>query len=174
MVIASSIDGRSGEPASVHTAMPGKRAGNASVSAPGGSAMTSTYAASASIAGSRSCEASSSRPTVTVRDRMVVAMVRRRYCCSSLRWPASRASTMNAASRVCPIDRSPVIEDRQAQDGIIRPDLDPAQRPQWPEAFYLIQHKTRHSYTLEAPSDFPLVVRVAALVTAVRTALDAI
>jgi len=80
---------------------------------------------------------------------------------------------IQAVSRVCPIDQSPVIEDRPAQNGIIRPDLDPAQRPQWPEAFYLIQHQTRHSYTLEAPSDFPLAVRMAALVTAVRTVLDA-
>jgi hypothetical protein len=29
-------------------------------------------------------------------------------------------------------------------------------------------HKTRHAYTLEAPSDFPLAVRVRALERAVR------
>jgi hypothetical protein len=33
-------------------------------------------------------------------------------------------------------------------------------------------HKTRLSYTLEAPSDFPLPTRVAALVSAARAALD--
>jgi len=32
-------------------------------------------------------------------------------------------------------------------------------------------HKTRLSYTLEAPSDFPLAVRVGALMAGVKTAL---
>jgi murein peptide amidase A len=72
---------------------------------------------------------------------------------------------------VCPIDHSTLIDGRPAQDGIIRPNLDPASRPEWPEAFYLITHKTRLSYTLEAPSDFPLTVRVAALVAAVKRAV---
>jgi hypothetical protein len=45
-------------------------------------------------------------------------------------------------------------------------------RPQWPEAFWLLRNKTRHSYTLEAPSDFPLETRVAALVTAVKTVVE--
>lgn len=81
---------------------------------------------------------------------------------------------ISEVSRVCPIDPSPVIEDRPAQGGIIRPDLDSARRPLWPEAFYLVMNKTRHSYTLEAPSDFPLPVRVAALVNAVRAVLDAV
>jgi hypothetical protein len=85
----------------------------------------------------------------------------------------SLSSKMIAAvSKVCPIDLSPIIEDRPANGGIIRPDLDPAKRPQWPEAFYLITNKTRHSYTLEAPSDFPLSVRVAALVGATGVVLD--
>jgi protein MpaA len=81
---------------------------------------------------------------------------------------------MQAVSKVCPIDLSTVIEDRPAQGGIIRPDIDPAKRPQWAEAFYLVRNKTRHSYTLEAPSDFPLPTRVAALATAVRVVLNEI
>jgi len=86
----------------------------------------------------------------------------------------SRAEKMIAeVAKVCPIDLSEVIEGRPAQGGIIRPDLDPAKRPQWPEAFYLITNKTRQSYTLEAPSDFPLSMRVAALVAGVRVALEA-
>ncbi len=74
---------------------------------------------------------------------------------------------IRAVEAVCPIDLSPQIEGREARGGIIRPHLDPALRPEWPEAFYLIQYKTRHSYTLEAPSDYPLPVRVEALVRAV-------
>ena len=73
---------------------------------------------------------------------------------------------------LCPIDRSETIEGRPAQGGVIRPDLDPRTRPQWPEAFFLITHKTRLSYTLEAPSDFPLAVRVAALAGAAHAALE--
>ena len=85
---------------------------------------------------------------------------------------ASLAELMVAsAEQVCPIDRSEVIEDRPARNGVIRPDIDPRTRPQWPEAFYLLMNKTRLSYTLEAPSDFPLAARVGALVTAVQTAL---
>lgn len=81
---------------------------------------------------------------------------------------------IEAVSRVCPIDPNEMIEGRPAKNGIIRPNFDIRTRPQWPEAFYLITNKTRQSYTLEAPSDYPVSTRVDALVTAVRTAIDAI
>jgi len=76
-------------------------------------------------------------------------------------------------AEVCPLDLSEIIEGRPAQCGIIRPSVDPRSRPQWPEAFYLLTYKTRLSYTFEAPSDFPVPTRVAALVAAVRAALAA-
>ena len=79
---------------------------------------------------------------------------------------------VEAVSAVCPIDLSPVIEGREAQGGIISPSLDPASRPLWPEALWLLQNKTRLVYTLEAPSDFPLAVRVQALVAAMQAALS--
>ncbi len=75
-------------------------------------------------------------------------------------------------SEVCPIDMSPEIEGREAHGGIVRPSVDPRSRPQWPEAFYLLAHKTRLSYTMEAPSDFPLEIRVAALMAGVRVVLS--
>jgi predicted deacylase len=85
----------------------------------------------------------------------------------------SLAEVMIASAQpVCPIDLSSEIEGREAHGGIIRPSVDPAVRARWPEAFYLIQRKTRLSYTLEAPSDFPLATRVAALVAATRVALN--
>jgi len=84
----------------------------------------------------------------------------------------SLAETMIARiAEVCPIDPSEIIENRPARGGIIRPNLDPQTRPQWAEAFYLIVNKTRLSYTLEAPSDFPLSTRVNALVAGVNAAL---
>ena len=87
--------------------------------------------------------------------------------------PSLADGMIEAVRNVCPIDHSTLIDGRDAADGIIRPNIDPALRPEWPEAFYLIMNKTRLSYTLEAPSDFPLTVRVAALVTAVKAALTA-
>ena len=78
---------------------------------------------------------------------------------------------IEAVSKVCPVDPNELIEGRPAKNGIIRPNLDPRTRPQWPEAFYLITHKTRQSYTLEAPSDYPLQTRVDGLTAAVNTAV---
>lgn len=80
-------------------------------------------------------------------------------------------SMIEAVSKVCPIDTSNEIEGRPAAGGIIRPNIDPLARPRWAEAFYLLQYKTRLSYTLEAPSDFPLKPRVDALVAATRVVL---
>jgi len=86
--------------------------------------------------------------------------------------PSLAKGIIASVEAVCPIDPSPMIEGRPAQNGIIRPNFNPMDRPQWPEALYLAsQGKTPMSYTFEAPSDFPLPVRVAALAAAVRAAL---
>ena len=86
--------------------------------------------------------------------------------------PSHAEEMLRRVSAVCPIDLSELIEDRPASGGVIRPSTDPRSRPDWPEAFWLFTHKTRHSYTLEAPSDFPLATRVAALVEASRVILE--
>jgi len=88
--------------------------------------------------------------------------------------PSLARAIVDRVAEVCPIDMSPVIEDRPAAGGIINPKVDPRSRPQWAEAFYLITNKTRLSYTLEAPSDFQLSTRVAALVAGVRAVLDGV
>jgi len=82
--------------------------------------------------------------------------------------PPLAEKIVEAVQRVCPIDPSEIIEDRPAKGGVIRPYLDPNTRPQWAEAFYLIMKKSRLGCTLEAPSDFPLPIRVNALVTGVN------
>jgi hypothetical protein len=87
--------------------------------------------------------------------------------------PSLAEAIVRGAAEVCPIDLSEQIEGRPAREGIIRPSIDPRSRPQWPESFYLLTYKTRLSYTLEAPSDFPLAARVAALVAGVNAALRA-
>ena len=86
--------------------------------------------------------------------------------------PSFAQAILKRVSEVCPIDMSPEIEGRVASNGLINPSIDPRSRPQWPEAFYLLTHKTRLSYTVEAPSDFELSVRVAAEVAAVRAVLE--
>ena len=86
--------------------------------------------------------------------------------------PSLAEKMIEAVKPVCPVDWSDNIEGRPAHGGIIRPLLNPLQRPDWPEAFYLITNKSRRGYTLEAPSDFPLPTRVNALVAAVNAALE--
>lgn len=85
--------------------------------------------------------------------------------------PSRAESVIRAVARVCPIDTAPTIEGRSARDGIIRATMDQAGLPGWPEPFFLIHEKTRHSYTLEAPSDFPLATRVEATRAAIRALL---
>lgn len=86
--------------------------------------------------------------------------------------PSRGEQMISAVQHVCPIDLNEVIEGRAARGGIIQPKINPAERPDWPEAIYLISHKARQGYTLEAPSDFPLTTRVNALVAAVNAAVN--
>lgn len=89
--------------------------------------------------------------------------------------PSLAGSMVSSVGAVCPIDDSTEIDGRPvAEPGIIRPEIDPATRTDWPEAFYLIRHKTRLSYTLETPSDWPLALRAEAMVRAVRAAISGI
>jgi len=87
------------------------------------------------------------------------------------RRPSMAEAVVAGVKEVCPIDLSPVIEGREAKDGIICANPDLQSRKDWPEAFYLVHHKTPISYTLEAPSDYPLVTRVQALCRGVIAAL---
>lgn len=85
--------------------------------------------------------------------------------------PSFAEGIIREVGKVCPIDLSSEIEGRKAEGGIICANPDLLKRPDWPEAFYLIHHKTRLTYTLESPSDFPLSLRVAALASGVKAAL---
>jgi len=88
------------------------------------------------------------------------------------RQPSLADSIITKVKAVCPVDRSSVIEGRKASNGVICANPDLLKRPDWPEAFYLIHHKTRLSYTLEGPSDFPLATRVNALTAGVRAVFE--
>ena len=86
--------------------------------------------------------------------------------------PAASTEVIDAVNQVCPIDHSERIDDRPAKGGILKPVVSPEARPLWPEAFYIVLQKTRLSYTLEAPSDFPMPTRIDALCTAVKMLIE--
>lgn len=86
--------------------------------------------------------------------------------------PSLAEKIIPAMSGVCPVDLADQIEGRPAQGGIIRPQLNPQHRLDWPEGLFLITHLSRLGCTLEAPSDFPLTIRVNALVAAVNATLN--
>jgi murein peptide amidase A len=74
----------------------------------------------------------------------------------------------------CPMETAEQVDTWPARAGIIRPEVNPEERPDWPEALYLLQNHSPLSYTLEAPSNLELHKRVCALVLAVETALELI
>jgi hypothetical protein len=85
---------------------------------------------------------------------------------------ANADSIINAVSCVCPILRARAADGWPAENGVVRPKGDPARRPEWPEALYLFREKANLCYTFEAPSDYPMDVRVTALVSAVTAVLS--
>jgi hypothetical protein len=86
--------------------------------------------------------------------------------------PSLAEKIIEAVREVCPIEAGPMVDDWEVTEGIVRPNVKPEERPNWPEALYLMMNKSRLGYTLEAPSDFPLPTRVDALVTGVRRVLE--
>ena len=73
--------------------------------------------------------------------------------------PSLAVPIIEAVRALCPIETAEMVDTFTCKEGIIRPPINPAERPQWAEAIYLIANKTRQSYTLETPSDFPLAIR---------------
>ncbi len=88
--------------------------------------------------------------------------------------PSLAEKIIRHVSGVCPIEPGPKVDDWPVQGGIVRPDVSPEDRPQWPEAIFLVSHKTRQSYTFETPSDFPLSMRVNAQMAGVQAVLESI
>lgn len=76
-----------------------------------------------------------------------------------------------AVEPICGVDHSSEIEGMEAKAGLItRPIEGFAERPLWPEALWLVIHRTDRNVTLEAPSAQPMEPRVAAHCAAVRIA----
>jgi len=71
-----------------------------------------------------------------------------------------------------PIEHAEKVDNWPHKDGVIRPHIKPEDRPEWAEALWLVVNKAQRSYTMEAPSDFPLDFRVKAHLHAVRQAFE--
>ena len=71
-----------------------------------------------------------------------------------------------------PIEHAEKVDNWPHKDGIIRPGINPADRPEWAESIYLLVNKTRQTYTFEAPSDFPLEFRVKGHLRAMRSSFE--
>ena len=65
--------------------------------------------------------------------------------------PSLAQAVLDRVSEVCPIDLSETIDGWPASGGVVRPNLEPRDRPEWAEAAYLVMNKTGRTYTLEAP-----------------------
>ncbi len=84
---------------------------------------------------------------------------------------STAADVTRGVGQVCPVLKATQADGWPVTHGVVRPDVVPATRPDWPEALYLSEEKTDLCYTFEAPSDFELPIRVNALVTAVNAAI---
>lgn len=84
--------------------------------------------------------------------------------------PTLADTIVAGAQTLCPIECAELVDNFPCKCGIIRPEFNPEQRAQWAEAIYLVVNKSRRSYTLETPSDFPLPLRVKAHLAAVQKA----
>ena len=82
------------------------------------------------------------------------------------------ADIIESVRQICPIESAELVDNWECRAGIITPNVDPMERPQWAESLWLIVNHTEQSYTLETPSDFALDLRVKAHLTAVRGALQ--
>jgi hypothetical protein len=86
--------------------------------------------------------------------------------------PTARSAAediLSWVSNICPILNAGHADGWPVTNGVVRPSIDRARRDGFPEALYLFLERVDLCYTLEAPSDYDLSVRVAALVSAVRT-----
>ena len=86
--------------------------------------------------------------------------------------PSFAEPIVDSVRDLCPIETAELVDGWAIKAGIIRPQIDPKDRPQWAESLYLVVNKTPRSYTLETPSDFPLALRVETHVRAARRAFE--
>ena len=83
--------------------------------------------------------------------------------------PSFAEAAISDVEKICPIDRSEIVDGSVSVGGIVRSIKPPEERELWAEAIYL---RTQHhllGYTLESPSAFDFQQRVTAHILAIQT-----
>jgi len=84
--------------------------------------------------------------------------------------PARAEAILAAASRILPIETTPVIDGHRVRAcGWIHHAAEADLPDEWPEAIFLAKNGCPLSFTFETPSQLPLEDRIAAHIAAVRT-----
>jgi hypothetical protein len=83
--------------------------------------------------------------------------------------PSFAETAISEVEKICPIDRSEVVDGSVCVGGIVRSIKPPEERELWAEAIYLRTQYAQIGYTLESPSAFDFQLRVAAHIIAVQT-----
>jgi predicted deacylase len=85
--------------------------------------------------------------------------------------PALGRKIVDAVSRVMPINMNSIIEAMPAENGVLHRLSDPEKMEWWPMALYAYAKGARCCLTLETATKFPLTMRVAAHLTAIKKVL---
>jgi hypothetical protein len=83
--------------------------------------------------------------------------------------PSLAEAAISEVEKICPIDRSEILDGHVGSGGIVRAIKPPEERELWAEAVYLRTLYGQLGYTLESPSAFDFQQRVAAHVIAIQT-----
>jgi len=83
--------------------------------------------------------------------------------------PSFAEAVIKEVEKICPIDRSEVVDGSVCVGGIVRSIKPPEERELWAEAIYLRTQYNQLGYTLESPSAFDFKQRVAAHIIAIQT-----
>jgi Predicted deacylase len=86
--------------------------------------------------------------------------------------PGYAENILISTSQHIPTETAPIIDGREAQNGIIRPKTLPEIDEGHPEAIYFQQKFGGINYTLETPSSLPIQRRVDCLKAAVMSAIN--
>jgi len=88
--------------------------------------------------------------------------------------PSLAHALLDAVRPHMPIEPAELIDDRPIDEpGILRPEINIQELPDWPEQFYLLEHDYYDlGYTMETPSSLPLSPRVVAQKVLVTTAVE--
>ncbi len=87
--------------------------------------------------------------------------------------PSACPAILDAFGHTCGVESATTIDGWPTRGpGLIQTPDDPAGRPDWPEAIFLIATQTRYCLTTETPSGLGLEARVGAHIAAIRILIE--